>query len=672
MEAAMTDADGQGAGRERARLRPHVLVLNVDDYEAGRYATSRVLRQAGFEVREAATGTDALRLVESEHPDLVLLDVNLPDVDGFEVCRQIKTRPDTSGIPVLYLSAAYRAAEHRVQGLDLGADGYLTQPVDPRELVATVNALLRSREVEAAVRASEERFRALVAATSEFVWTMPPSGEMAEEQPGWTYFTGQAGAESLGWGWLACVHPDDRARVRRGWEQAIATRTLYQAEYRLRRHDGEYRHVTVSAIPVLNAEGAMREWGGSHTDVTERRRTDGWQRLYADGGAALAASLDYEVNLPRMAALAVESLADWCAVDVIDDEGLHRVAAAASHAAGGEVVGGGVAEAFPVDRPGPGPWEVARTGRSEFLRDAGESAPGVRAAGVRSYVSVPLLARGQVLGALTLAAADALPRYTGEDLARLEELGRRVALAVDNARLYASAVHANAAKSEFLAVMSHELRTPLNAIIGYADLLDAGVAGDMNAKQLEQLGRIRVGSNHLLRLIEEVLLFSRLEAGREEVLPERVDLATLAREACALVEPLAREKGLDFVVDLAPEPVWVETDSGKVHQIVLNLLSNAVKFTDAGQVALTLDVTGGAAVLRVRDTGIGIAPENLERIWDAFSQVQQAPTRRVGGTGLGLSVTRNLARLLGGDVTVESEMGAGSAFTLRLPLTDAS
>jgi PAS domain S-box-containing protein len=661
----MTDTDGRAA---RERIHRQVLVLNVDDYEAGRYATSRVLRQAGFEVQEAATGTDALRLVASQHPDLVLLDVNLPDVDGFEVCRQIKTHPDTSTIPVLYLSAAYRTAEHRVQGLDLGADGYLTQPVEPRELVATVNALLRSREVEAAVRESEERFRSLVAATSEFVWTMPPSGLMETESAGWARFTGQPWDEARGWGWLDCVHPEDRARVRRAWEKAVEVRALYQDEYRLRRHDGEYRHVGVSAIPVLDGEGGVREWMGAHTDLTERRRADAWQRLYSEAGAALAASMDYEVNLPRVARLAVESLADWCAVDVVDENGLRRVALAAAHNADGELGGAGLERTFPVDRPGAGPFEVARTGRSEFLRDAADASPSWAETGIRSYVSVPLVARGQVLGALTLAAADALPRFTGEDAARLEELGRRVALAVDNARLYAEAIHANAAKSEFLAVMSHELRTPLNAIIGYADLLDAGVAGTLNDPQREQLGRIRVGSKHLLRLIEEVLLFSRLEAGREEVLRERIDLAVLAREACTLVEPLAREKGLDFVVELAPEPVWVETDSGKVHQIVLNLLSNAVKFTDQGQVTLSLHAGGGDAVLRVGDTGIGIAPENLERIWDAFSQVEQAPTRRVGGTGLGLSVTRNLARLLGGDVTVESQMDSGSTFTLRLPL----
>jgi PAS domain S-box-containing protein len=656
----MTVADGRTAA---APVRRHALVLNVDDYEAGRYATSRVLRQAGFEVVDAATGEEALRRVRADEPDLVVLDVNLPDLDGFEVCRRIKTTPETSSIPVLYLSAAYRTPEHRVQGLDLGADGYLTQPVDPRELVATVNALLRAREVEAAVRESEERFRSLVAATAAIVWTTPPDGLMDAEQPAWTAFTGQPWDEARGWGWLGGVHLEDRERVRAGWTAAVQARTRFAAEYRLRRADGEYRRVAVSAIPLLDGEGAVREWVGMHTDVTERRRADAWQALLADVGAALGASMELDVVLPGVARRVVQGLADGCAVDLVEPEGLRRVAAAAAHEGAPALP-----RAFQADRPDAPSFQAARTGRTVLVADVADgTAEG--AGGVRSYVAVPLVARGTVLGALTVAAGHDQPRYTAEDVVRLEELAGRVALAIDNARLYAEAIHANAAKGEFLAVMSHELRTPLNAIIGYADLLDAGVSGELNQAQRDQLGRIRVGSRHLLRLIEEVLLFSRLEAGREEVHREGVDLGVLAQEAAALVEPLARAKGLEFRVQVPAEPVRVVTDAGKVHQIVLNLLSNAVKFTDEGEVSLSLAREDGRAVLRVNDTGIGIAEENLDRIWDAFSQVEQAPTRRVGGTGLGLSVTRNLARLLGGDVSVESIPGRGSAFTLRLPLT---
>ena len=265
---------------------------------------------------------------------------------------------------------------------------------------------------------------------------------------------------------------------------------------------------------------------------------------------------------------------------------------------------------------------------------------------------------------------DALPRYTGEDVARLEELGRRVALAVDNARLYAEAIHANAAKSEFLAVMSHELRTPLNAIIGYADLLDAGVAGDLNPPAAASSWAASASAPSTCCGSSRRCCSSPgwRRGARRCCASGRTWPCWRARPA-PWWSPWRREKRLAFHVDLAPEPVWVETDTGKVHQILLNLLSNAVKFTDAGEVALTLHVRGRPRPCCRCATR---ASASRQRTWSASGtrsrQVEQAPTRRVGGTGLGLSVTRNLARLLGGDVTVESVMGRGSAFTLRLPL----
>jgi signal transduction histidine kinase len=216
--------------------------------------------------------------------------------------------------------------------------------------------------------------------------------------------------------------------------------------------------------------------------------------------------------------------------------------------------------------------------------------------------------------------------------------------------------------------MSHELRTPMNAILGYADLLDAEVAGPLTDTQREQLARIGASARHLLQLIDEILTFSRIEAGRERVSVERFDLGALLRDTAALVDPLASAKALRFPVEVPEEPVWMVSDPGKVRQILLNLLSNAFKFTDAGEVRLGLDVADDHATLRVADTGIGIAPEQQGRVFDAFWQVEQSATRRAGGTGLGLSVTRHLAEMLGGEVELTSRVGSGSTFAVRLPL----
>jgi PAS domain S-box-containing protein len=226
---------------------------------------------------------------------------------------------------------------------------------------------------------------------------------------------------------------------------------------------------------------------------------------------------------------------------------------------------------------------------------------------------------------------------------------------------------ANRAKSEFLAVMSHELRTPLSAIIGYEELLFDGITGPVNEGQRTQLARIKASATHLLSLIDEVLTLSRVEAGREVAHPERVPVFAALHEASIIVEPLANDKKLELRVLPVPMSLEVWADPVKLRQILLNLLTNAIKFTDAGSVELESRPLDDCVEIMVCDTGLGIAPANQDRVFEAFWQVEQKSTRKVGGAGLGLSVSRRLARLMNGDLTVQSQLGKGSTFTLRLP-----
>jgi len=232
----------------------------------------------------------------------------------------------------------------------------------------------------------------------------------------------------------------------------------------------------------------------------------------------------------------------------------------------------------------------------------------------------------------------------------------------------AEAESANGAKSDFLAVMSHELRTPLAAIMGYQELLADGITGPVTEAQAQQLGRIKVSARHLLSLIDEILTFTRLDAGRETVIPETIDLDDALRDAAEIVEPLATAKKLELKIISAGPGSMVESDSTKIRQILVNLLSNAVKFTETGSVTAEANLLGREFLLKVTDTGIGIQPENLHRIFDPFWQVEQKATRRATGTGLGLTVTKRLANLLGGDVDVTSTPGQGTTFTVRLPV----
>jgi signal transduction histidine kinase len=226
---------------------------------------------------------------------------------------------------------------------------------------------------------------------------------------------------------------------------------------------------------------------------------------------------------------------------------------------------------------------------------------------------------------------------------------------------------ASSAKSDFLAVMSHELRTPLNAIIGYVSLLADGITGPLNEQQVAQLGRVKASATHLLTLIEQILSLSRIEAGREDVRVEHVDARTVVTDATTLVEPLMAAKGLALEVELPREPSELSTDVTKVRQILLNLLTNAGKFTEQGSVRCQLRSDAELVVVDVSDTGRGIAIGDLDHVFDSFWQGGPADRERPEGVGLGLSVSRRLAHLLGGEITVASAPGRGSTFSLRLP-----
>jgi PAS domain S-box-containing protein len=291
-----------------------------------------------------------------------------------------------------------------------------------------------------------------------------------------------------------------------------------------------------------------------------------------------------------------------------------------------------------------------------------------------SSVVLPLVARGRVVGALAMHRRATDP-VTDDVLEFMESFAQQAAVALERAILYeaeqqarARADEANRAKTEFLAAMSHELRTPLNAIAGYADLIDMGVRGPVTPEQHEDLQRIKRSQQHLLGIINDILNFSRVEAGQITYEYEVVPLNEAFEAVSQMIAPQAASRGLRFTSSRCPDTLAVWADRAKVQQILLNLLSNAVKFTLEGGVSLTCEAEGDDCVrVTVRDTGVGIPAEELERIFEPFVQVGRSLSSSREGTGLGLAISRDLARAMGGEVSVTSEMGVGSAFTLVLP-----
>jgi signal transduction histidine kinase len=430
-------------------------------------------------------------------------------------------------------------------------------------------------------------------------------------------------------------------------------------------------------------------------------------RFLADASRALATSIEVGPTVGTAARVAVPALADYALVHLLQPDGRLQLAATA-HADAGR---GAVLEAHRVRAsafaPAGAVSVVLDTRRAALVREVagaevdaylnaylagagGRADARPRDLAPRSLILAPLVARGRLLGVLTLATAESGRSYTHDDLEVAEEVAGRAALAIDNARMCAEITRASKAKSDLLAAVSHELRTPLQVVLGYADLIRSGSVALVARTVRDQAERIHGSASHMLELVEQLQRASRADLVGETVRAEPVDAGALAREMVLLVEPLAAAKGLRVGVQAPASPVTLVTGRRQLRQILYNLLANAVKFTDRGFVTLAVGQRDAArpgapgpvaavangVVFEVRDTGVGIAPEHMARIFDSFWRAEQAtaaptmelPWRAAGGMGLGLSIARRLARLLGGDLSARSASGRGSTFTVALPL----
>ena len=539
-------------------------------------------------------------------------------------------------------------------------------------------------------RDADERLRLAVEAGSIGTWDFDPlTGQIEWSERCRLLFGLAPDAAPTVDVFFARVHPDDRPGVERKVAAALdpAGDGSYEAEFRIKRNDGS-QHWVVCRGRALFAEQETERVAtrliGTAIDVTERRRAEEYSRLLAEASTLLASSLDLEVMLAGIGKLACQRFADAVVIDLEDETGtLARAAAVECDAKRPRLIQrvrnvhpdhSSWSEKHPTARA----LREQRTVRIESVNDADRDEMARTEAhrqllhdlGISSVIAAPLVARGRVLGAISFLRTTTRPGYdAGEQLVG-EELARRTATAIENAQLYRAAVAASEAKSTFLAAMSHELRTPLTAIIGYEELLADGITGPVTEPQRHQLGRIKASATHLLGLIDEILTYSRVEAGSERPHFESLCVQTALEEAASIVEPLVSDRGL--ALELALEPsvkgAHVQTDAQKVRQILVNLLSNATKFTEQGTIALGARQEGRQLLFYVRDTGIGIAEEHQHRIFEPFWQVSSRATRKIAGTGLGLTVSRRLAQMIGGELTVESAPGRGSTFTLELPL----
>jgi len=550
-----------------------------------------------------------------------------------------------------------------------------TPELDPRRGPGGEAARLRRQ-----LAVSEARFRSIVECSADGIVIVNEAGEMVFVNPAAESLFGRRGADLLGHEFGFAVMAGETTEV-----DIVRPRGSAGVVAELRASDTTWEEAPAQLIMLRDITERRREEERAQRRLLEeagREQAEQANRraqFLVEAGAALDSSLDTEVTLTSLARQLVPRLADACAIDLREGNSIRRVAAVHADAAKQPVLDE-LRRRYPLRPDSPQPAaRVLRSGTPELhtrmsarLHEVAVDDDHRRLMeqlGIRSIVSVPLQARAGTLGVITLTCGRR--DFSRADVAVAEEIGVRAGHALENAQLYEAALAANRAKADFLAVMSHELRTPLNAIMGYVQLLLDGVTGEVSAAQRHQLERVLSSATELLTIIEEILTFASTETGRARGERRDVRIGDVVAEIVAIARPLAVEKELRFVVDVADEEVIVYTDPGKVRQIAVNLLTNAVKFTGSGTITLCVDVAPAELVLQVTDTGSGIAASELEAIFEPFQQIERPLTRHAGGTGLGLTVSKRLVDVLGGTIDVDSEVGRGSTFTVRLPLGPA-
>jgi signal transduction histidine kinase/DNA-binding response OmpR family regulator len=603
-----------------------VNILLVDDHPENLLALEAMLEPLGQKLVKAQSGEDALKRLLRQDFALILLDVQMPGMDGFETAELIRGRERSKHTPIIFLTAINTNDTHISRGYQVGAVDYLLKPIVPEILISKVSVFVdlcqKSDKIERQAEELEATIQALEHQIDERVRT-----------------------------------ETELRQARDQLEQRVRERTAGLAE----------------ANRALQAE------------IAERERAEQALRFLAEASSVLAESLEYEERLSNVARLAVPLVADWCVIDVLEDSGqLKRVAVAAVDP-WKETHERELQQRYPFDTAAPhGAPQVLRTGQPEICSDIPDELliasardathlQMLRATGLKSFLSLPLEARGRVLGAITFASAESDRRYDADDLPLAEDLGRRVAVAIDNARLYRAAQDSIRMRDIFLSVAAHELRTPLTSLLGYTQLVKRRAERNSSVadRDRQALRVVADQATRLSKMVSSLLDISRLQLGQLSIEPAPLDLGQLAARLVEETRPLLSQHTIEYIG--AAAPALISGDELRLEQALQNLIQNAVKYSpEGGAITVRVERSDSHASVAVTDSGIGIPPDALPQLFHRFYRAPNVDPQHISGLGVGLYVVKEIVELHGGMIDVRSEVGAGSTFVFVIPLIEST
>lgn len=677
-------------------------ILAIDDISDNLISLKAVIKDAfpDLIVFTALNGPKGIELAIAENPDVILLDIVMPEIDGFEVCRHLKQNERVKDIPVVFITAIKGDKENRIKALDAGADGFLSKPIDETELIAQIRAMVKiktaneqkrdekirlkrlvtertnrlelsriaalnlldelkveiefRKKMELDLRESEKRYRLLVEQFPAGI-AIHQEGKFVYVNPaGLTLFGASNPNEIIGKPILSVVHPDSLDEAINRISLVAKGFDVPSIEEKLIRLDGSvFDAEVISQITVYNDQPAGQVMV---MDITERKRSEDAlresQALYHSFVEHMPAGVFRKDHEGRF--IFVNSV--FCRLKGINED---------------EIIGKTSYElsiyetTANAERPSKLKLKQRRSGtppdhHHERIMNTGESIEVeecyIKPDGTRLYLQVvksPVFSsNGKVMGSQGIQF-DITERKKDEI-----ELIAAKEKAEESDRL----------KSAFLANMSHEIRTPLNSIIGFSDLLLDPFYG--SCKQGEFAGIIKENGNILLSTISDIMDLSKIESGQVQLKKTIVSVNQLITDIQKEFSYKAIEKGIEFRLDPANpmEEIFIKSDEIRLRQVLINLVGNAIKFTEKGFIGIGIRTTGDVVQFQVSDSGIGIPKEFQEKVFERFRQFETANTRKYGGNGLGLAISKSLVELLGGTIWMESEMGKGSTFYFTIQI----
>ena len=664
-------------GRQMSQ-QPAVSILLVDDRPANLVALEAVLDGLGVNLVRATSGREALDWVVKEDFAAVLLDVQMPEMDGFETARRISGIERAKDTPIIFITAIHRDSEYEAKGYALGAVDYIAKPFDPAALRSEIATLVKmSKRSRAAYQLAQACHTSILEAALDAIITVDSDDRIVEWNPAAERMLGHARGDAIGA--LLCdliIPASYREAHRAGFARYLSTGEGPILGKRLELaglHADGHEFPVELAVTRIAAEGQPM-FTGYMRDLTEQKRAERRRHAQYEVTRVLAQAATLDQAVPPLLRAIAQSTGWECGTywEVVPQAAALRCVDT-WHETDPDLAQFSCATRSASFASGVGvPGRVWQSGEPVWLTDPSSDpsfARGTEAASarLRTVLAFPVRIGDEVTGVMEFYTRD--KHEPDEDLLRLmDALGRQMGSFVERARLFEELDTANRHKTDFLAILAHEMRTPLSAITNALYILEHIELPDHRAGQ--QVLTANRQTRQLARLVEDLMDISRISQGKLDLRMERIAICQTARAAADAIAPLMESRGQELRCDITPETLFVRGDAARLEQVLTNLLSNAAKYTEpGGTIGLSVQRQDGEAVVQVTDTGIGIDPPVLPQIFDMFHQVAGTESRADGGMGIGLALVRRLVEMQGGTINVRSEgTGKGTEFTVCLPL----